>query len=260
MQEARTNVFLGRFRATLQSGKFEKQDEIIERLLEEGFTSTDIASALIHHLQNEGAPPPQEEPQPDRAQRRVGREDQRQRVDRSRVEIRERPVLSKEGEWPLARAQRRTEEPASQPQSPTEAPTAKTRPKQGGAVTNQAGRTQMQSARENVRIPVAPARRDSRHPPVRFEESSRRALKKSCATPKDKTRLYMNVGEEMNIGPEDVVKAILGETGLPRQVVGKVDVRERHLFADVVSEHAHAIIGRLNRSDIKGRRIKVKLA
>jgi ATP-dependent RNA helicase DeaD len=259
VQAARTNVFLGRLRATLQSGEFEKQDEIVGRLLEEGFTSTDIASALIHHLQNEGARPPREEPQPDRVQRRVGREDLRQWPDRSRVEIRERPVLSKDGERPLAREQRRTEEPASQPKSPTEAPTAKTCPKQGGAAPNQAGRTQTQSARENVRVPVAPARPDSRHP-VRFEESSSRALKKSPGTPKDKTRLYMNVGEEMNIAPEDVVNAILGETGLPRQVVGKVDVRERHLFADVASEHAHAIIGRLNRSDIKGRRIKVKLA
>jgi ATP-dependent RNA helicase DeaD len=70
----------------------------------------------------------------------------------------------------------------------------------------------------------------------------------------------MNVGEEMQIGPEDVVNAILGETGLPRQVVGRVDVRERHLFVDVSSEHANAIIGRLNRSDIKGRRIKAKMA
>jgi ATP-dependent RNA helicase DeaD len=259
VQAARTNVFLGRLRATLQRGEFEKQDEIVGRLLEEGFTSTDIASALIHQLQNEGAPPPREEPPPDRIQRRVGREDRRQWPDRPRVEIRERPVLSKEGDRPLAREQRRTEEPAAQPQSPTEAPTAKTAPKQGGALSHQGRRTQTQSTRENVRIPVAPARRDSRHP-VRFEEPSPRASRKSGGTPKDKTRLYMNVGEEMNIAPEDVVNAILGETGLPRQVVGKVDVRERHLFADVASEHAHAIIGRLNRSDIKGRRIKVKLA
>jgi len=35
-------------RATLQSGEFEKQDHLIERLLEEGFASTDIASALFH--------------------------------------------------------------------------------------------------------------------------------------------------------------------------------------------------------------------
>src|SRR4030095_477574 len=71
VQAARTNVFLGRLRATLQSGEFEKQDELVGRLLEEGFSSTDIVSALIHHLQNEGAPPPREEPWPDRAQPRV---------------------------------------------------------------------------------------------------------------------------------------------------------------------------------------------
>ena len=31
--------------------RIQTQDHLIERLLEEGFTSTDIASALIHHLQ-----------------------------------------------------------------------------------------------------------------------------------------------------------------------------------------------------------------
>lgn len=50
VDEARTNVFLNKLRATLQAGKFKRQDHLIERLLEEGFTSTDIASALLHHL------------------------------------------------------------------------------------------------------------------------------------------------------------------------------------------------------------------
>ncbi len=58
VQEARTNVFLGKLRATLQGGEFEKQDELIARLLEEGFSSTDICSALIHHLRNDAAPTP----------------------------------------------------------------------------------------------------------------------------------------------------------------------------------------------------------
>ena len=34
-----------------KSGEFKRQDHLIERLLEEGFTSTDIASALMHQLQ-----------------------------------------------------------------------------------------------------------------------------------------------------------------------------------------------------------------
>src|SRR5436190_7306553 len=54
--DARANVFLGKLRATLQSGDFKRQDHVVERLLEEGFSSTDIASALIHLLQtSEGA-------------------------------------------------------------------------------------------------------------------------------------------------------------------------------------------------------------
>jgi hypothetical protein len=56
------------------------------------------------------------------------------------------------------------------------------------------------------------------------------------------------------------VESILGETGLSRQTVGEVDVRERHLFVKVASEHAHGIIAKLNRAQIKGRKTKVKVA
>ncbi len=51
VDQAKTSVFLTKLRATLTSGEYKKQDHLIERLLEEGFTSTDIASALIHHVQ-----------------------------------------------------------------------------------------------------------------------------------------------------------------------------------------------------------------
>ena len=70
----------------------------------------------------------------------------------------------------------------------------------------------------------------------------------------------MNVGAEMGVEPGDVVGAILGETGLPAKVVGTVDVRERHVFVDVASEHANSIISKLNRAQIKGRKVKVKVA
>src|SRR3954471_18102458 len=51
VEEARANAFLDKLRRTLKSGEFKRQDHLIERLLEEGFSSTDIASALLHHLQ-----------------------------------------------------------------------------------------------------------------------------------------------------------------------------------------------------------------
>jgi len=51
VEQAKANVFLTKLRATLTSGEYRKQDHLVESLLEEGFTSTDIVSALIHHLQ-----------------------------------------------------------------------------------------------------------------------------------------------------------------------------------------------------------------
>jgi ATP-dependent RNA helicase DeaD len=84
--------------------------------------------------------------------------------------------------------------------------------------------------------------------------------KPSRRTPDEQTRLFMNVGTEMGIEPGDVVGAILGETGLPGKVVGKVDVRERHLFVDVATEHVKSIVAKLNRAQIKGRKLKVKIA
>jgi len=64
----------------------------------------------------------------------------------------------------------------------------------------------------------------------------------------------------MGVLPIDVVNAVAGETGLSGKVVGTIDVRERHLFADVDTEHASAIIANLNRSLLKGHKLKVKLA
>src|SRR5690606_22566479 len=54
--------------------------------------------------------------------------------------------------------------------------------------------------------------------------------KPSRATPPNQTRLWMNLGEAMDVKPIDIVNAVAGETGLPGKVVGTVDVRERHLF------------------------------
>ena len=84
--------------------------------------------------------------------------------------------------------------------------------------------------------------------------------KPSRRTPDGQTRLWMNLGEEQGVTPIDIVNTIAGETGLPGKVVGTVDVRERHLFADVASEHVKGIIAKLNRSQLKGHKLKVKVA
>jgi ATP-dependent RNA helicase DeaD len=84
--------------------------------------------------------------------------------------------------------------------------------------------------------------------------------KVSRATPTGQTRLWMNLGETQGVKPIDIVNSVAGETGLPGKVVGTVDVREKHLFVDVASEHANGIIAKLNRAQIKGHKVKVKVA
>src|SRR5471032_859980 len=54
VDEARANVFFEKIRATLDGKQLTPHDRMIDRLLDQGFASTDICSALIHLLQ--GAP------------------------------------------------------------------------------------------------------------------------------------------------------------------------------------------------------------
>jgi ATP-dependent RNA helicase DeaD len=51
VEEARTNVFFEKIRSTLDGKQFKAHDRMIDRLLEQGYPSTDICSALIHLLQ-----------------------------------------------------------------------------------------------------------------------------------------------------------------------------------------------------------------
>ncbi len=58
VEEARTNVFFERIRATLEARDFKPHDRMIDRLLDQGYSSTDICSALIHLLRVGAAPEP----------------------------------------------------------------------------------------------------------------------------------------------------------------------------------------------------------
>jgi ATP-dependent RNA helicase DeaD len=59
VEEAKGNVFFDKLRATLDEKNFRSHDQMIDRLLEQGYTSTDIASALIHLMQGEAAAVPE---------------------------------------------------------------------------------------------------------------------------------------------------------------------------------------------------------
>lgn len=246
VEEARANTVLDKVRATLRSDKFRRQEPLIERLLEEGFSSTDIACAVLEQLQGgEGAAPavaPREfsgrnrpetgapmsrgdRPRQDYAPREAGPRPFRERPPRrfeERPEHRERAPRPRPQDRPVR---------VPPPAAPAPVPPAPTEPAAPQAAVK-------------PRPEPAPATRP----------------KPSRRTPEGQTRLYMNVGTEMDIAAGDVVSAILGETGLARKCIGAVDLRERHLFVDVASEYVHSITAKLNRAQIKGHKVKVKVA
>jgi ATP-dependent RNA helicase DeaD len=253
VEEARASAFLDKVRATLQSGEFKKQDYLVEVLLEEGFSSTDIASALIHHLQS-GEGRAAGGTTRDEPEERGGRGDQRwdrreprrdfNREPRQRREPRERrdvstqpPIERVRAERPSGRANPATEREVDQEQEP---------------VSSAPRRVELPTPHTDRPAPKIPERRM----PPRPAETP----KVSRRTPKGQTRLHMSVGEEDGIGREDIIRAIQGQTGLPASTIGEVDLRQRHSFVDVASEHANAIVSKLKRSQLGNQRLKVKLA
>ena len=309
VHEARANVFLDKLRITLKAGEYKKQDSLIERLMEEGFDTTDIASALMHHLQNgdAGATPAKverEEERPNFSQQRPERfnerphfderpryddrprYDERPRYDRpdAREDRRPNPPLPvrpvRPADRPMAPAAKRTPSVPAKHVAPPGVPAAPAAAESAPEVHAPVAHKPVQPVVEHVETvtetvkvetPVKPVISDApplaKHPKsVRPERPNKKEPwlaakpKISRATPANQTRLWMNLGAEMDVAAIDVVNVVAGETGLPGKVVGTVDLRERHLFVDVDAEHANAIIAKLNRSEIKGHKVKVKLA
>jgi ATP-dependent RNA helicase DeaD len=94
VEEKRTNQTFELLRETLEVGEFIKRDALVDRLLEQGHSPTDIASALLHLLSTDSAKPAAEpEPVrefPARRDDRHSRDDRNARDDRPRKGDRER--------------------------------------------------------------------------------------------------------------------------------------------------------------------------
>ncbi len=66
------------------------------------------------------------------------------------------------------------------------------------------------------------------------------------------TTLFFNVGRKQLVTPADLVGKIAGVTRLPAQVVGAIDLHQRHALVDVESSHAERILAKLAGVRVKG--------
>ncbi len=72
------------------------------------------------------------------------------------------------------------------------------------------------------------------------------------------TRLYVSVGRDAGVRPQDLVGAITGETHLSGADVGAIEIAERFSLVDVPEAAAGEVIEALRGSKIRGRRATVR--
>ena len=291
--EAKEGVFLDKLRSLLTSGEFQKQDHLVEKLMEETFSTNDIASALIHLLQNgegaKAAPKVENYERPERDERPPARSDDRreryedrpprggrfndrapqrddrrpsydQRRDDRPRQFEDRPPRADSKFAPSAKSKVSPWKAAAAPAVKAVAPPAEIKPAAPAVPKVEPVKTFSDAEiLAAVKTPEAkPASKLFIKP--KPEPAAAPKAKPSRATPEGQTRLWISLGAEQGVAPIDFVNSVAGETGLPGKVVGTVDVRERHSFVDVAAEHANGIVAKLNRAEIKGQKIKVKIA
>ncbi|HLR32032.1 MAG TPA: helicase-related protein, partial [Fodinibius sp.] len=73
-------------------------------------------------------------------------------------------------------------------------------------------------------------------------------------------KVHFNVGKKNNVYPGDLVGAIAGESSVPGNVIGNIDIFPHHSFVDIPGKHVNQVLEVMNRNRVKGKKIRVKVA
>jgi ATP-dependent RNA helicase DeaD len=226
VEEARTNVFFEKIRTTLEAKQFKPHDRMIDRLLDQGYASTDICSALIHLLQGGG--------------------------EGSGGVAKEKKTFA---DVPAAQFGAPTPVRPQKPVKPAPAWAAKAiASKEAGEKPAVAPVTPGVQHPAPPVPPVAPSA--AANAPLADDDGVRRKSKyeRPARTGREpgKTTLFLNVGRKQLVTPADIVGKIAGVTRLPPDVVGAIDIHQRHTLVDVAEEAANVIVQKLAGIRVKG--------
>ncbi|UQA57152.1 DEAD/DEAH box helicase [Polyangium aurulentum] len=73
-------------------------------------------------------------------------------------------------------------------------------------------------------------------------------------------RLMLTMGRDEGLRPGDLVGAIANETGLPGQAIGAIDILDHHAFVEVPEAKADDVMRALERTTLRGQRVRVEKA
>ncbi|HET6875517.1 MAG TPA: DEAD/DEAH box helicase [Acidimicrobiales bacterium] len=72
------------------------------------------------------------------------------------------------------------------------------------------------------------------------------------------TRLYISVGRDAGVRPQDLVGAITGETHLSGRDLGSIEITQRFSLVEVPEDQADEVIDAMRRAKIRGRKATVR--
>ncbi|MPN64502.1 ATP-dependent RNA helicase DbpA [bioreactor metagenome] len=73
-------------------------------------------------------------------------------------------------------------------------------------------------------------------------------------------RLFMNIGRLQQIRPQDIVRWIADESGIPGNIIGMINIYDKFTFVEVPEEYANRVLSCMHQNFIKGRKVNVEPA
>jgi ATP-dependent RNA helicase DeaD len=75
-----------------------------------------------------------------------------------------------------------------------------------------------------------------------------------------KVRLFINVGHIDKLQPRDILQSIVTATGIPKKLIGAIEILDKFTFVEVPCEYVSDVITGLKDSKINGRRVNIEKA
>ena len=79
-------------------------------------------------------------------------------------------------------------------------------------------------------------------------------------TDEEMVRLFINVGKNQRVKPNDIVGAIAGETGIPGKSIGEIAIFDKYSFVEVPKKLSEKIVKIMDKNTIKGKTIAMQVA
>ncbi len=244
VEEARENVFFEKVRALLEAGTYRKQDRFIDRLMEQGYPSTDVVSALLHMMHGGDKPPESAAPSPAKAGLKPAAHTPAPTYVPEAPKSAVPPAFAKVAHKPKVAA----------PVPPAERP----------LFQENASKVAVKATASSASAPTETERalfENEGDQPAAVKPSKQKFLRPArTGREPGMTTLFFNVGRKQLITPADIVGKVAGVTRLPANVVGAMDIHQRHTLVDVSSEHVPLILQKMHGIRVKNIALEPALA